>query len=283
MKMKTKENNMTNKFLLITLLFLLCSPTFSKTISIKNGEIGPMELTTFPLENFIKEFAIASDIRISYSKDTIKNSDKIDFYLRHEISQEELLQSIIRLLENKGLTMLKDSGGWSIVKTRDIRFAPVEIYNSDSYPDTNEYITVIHKMKFPLADSTIRSLRSSVSRYARIVSFSDDKTIVINEIGTATSELLKIIESLDTRESYGQYLQEKESTAIRESKKTLKEKNIEELSNKIAELEKENESLKSTDSPKLIEKNGEKNNERRENRQEKRSEKRTEKKESEND
>ncbi|HLE12760.1 MAG: hypothetical protein A2504_09590 [Bdellovibrionales bacterium RIFOXYD12_FULL_39_22] len=261
---------MTNKFLLITLLLLLCHATLSKTISIKDGKVAPMDLTAFSLERFIKEFAISSDIRISYSKDTIKSNDKIDFYLRHEIPQEEFLQSIIRILENKGLTMtmLKDSGGWSIVETRDIRFAPVEIYNSNSYPDTNEYITVIHKMKFPLADSTIRNLRSSVSRHARIVSFSDGRTIVINEIGTATSELLKIIESLDTKENYEQYLQGRESKAIVESKKTPKEKSIEELNNTIAELEKENESLKSIKTPMLGKKNSETKTEKEESKNE---------------
>lgn len=244
--------------LLILLSTFLILPVLAQELIVKDGKAYPVKLVNYPLDKFLNDYARKSGIRVSFSKGTIKKRDKINLSLRKEISLKNLHQYVIKILNNHGLTLTQDSGGWSVINTRDVRYIPVNAFSSDSFPDSNEHITIVHKMKYPLAKSTSRGLRPSLSRYGRVIHFNDNKTIVLNEVGSSSSQLLKIISSLDTEESYNRYLKNKEKKSIEESKKTPKEKSIEELEEKVAKLEREKERFENM-AKKQINKKGAKN------------------------
>ena len=187
----------------------------------KFGKVAPVIIENKPLAEVIKQYANLKNIPVTYKEKLISKDDKVSLHLNHAVELKDFDEYFFYLLSQLGFSILNLSGEMNVVAHKDIRYLANPFYYSDQFPKTHNYITVSHRLKFPIGKSIDRILRPFFSRYGRLVLFGDESTLIFHEKGTNIDILLKIIETMDNNESYERY---------KKMKKTKKHKTEPDLS-----------------------------------------------------
>lgn len=217
---------------LILMMFLCASAQAGFTR--QGSEILPFRDQAYPLASLIEDYASLTGTSISYADDLFRKDQSVHVDFNSKQSLKEFEKFFYSSLDMAGFTAISENGVLWIYNTRDIRYLPVEVYTDDSYPVDKTYSTVIIKLKNPLSSNIARNLRPIVSRYGRVIDFSDGYTLLINDLGTNIDRLKKTIASMDTEKAWKTILES-------EPKKKEPENPLRE---KVLELQIENDILK---------------------------------------
>ena len=126
-------------------------------------------------------------------------------------------------------------------------YLPVDIYTSDKFPESNDFMMVVHQTKLPLAKEIVRGFRPFLSRYGRIIAFGDNRTILYHDKGASISKLVEFSKIIDNNSSYEEIIRNKKENAKKSKgkRKNKKEKDrFAYLMSEVKRLEKENNILK---------------------------------------
>ena len=216
-------------------LLLFClSITAHAGIKVSGDMVQPFKSSAYPMRELIKDYAEMTSTHILYSDKTVEPKETVQVQLKQAMSREDFKKIFYTLLSAHGLSPMESSGFLWIGPSRDNRYLPGPVYTDDSYPRDPSFMLVVHTLKYPLGSSITRNLRPYMSRYGRVINFSDARTIILSDLGDNIARLVKLVESMDTELAYQQVLKEKPKapevdTAIQEKIVGL------ELENKILE------------------------------------------------
>lgn len=216
------------------LLFLLVSVTAHAGIKVQGDQVQPFKSNAYPLRELLKDYAEITSTHIFYSDKTVDPRDVVQLQLNQSMSKADFKQIFYALLNAHGFSPMEESGFLWISPSRDNRYLPGPVYTDDSYPRDESFKLVVHTLKYPLARSITRNLRPYLSRYGRVINFSDARSIILSDLGDNIARLVKIVDSMDTELAYQQVLKEKPKTP--EIDTVTQEKIVSlELENKILE------------------------------------------------
>lgn len=123
--------------------------------------------------------------------------------------KEKLDQVFSFLLYENGYTRVSGPQNLiSIIETRDIRYSPVPLINSDNLSavaKNYDYFMVSHKLRNKhLAKEITRSLRPYMSRYGRIIFHDSSGHLTLQDTGLNIHRLLTLVDKLDIEFSSNQ-------------------------------------------------------------------------------
>lgn len=197
-------------------------------------EVRPFTNKSYPLVSLVEDFAAITGSAVSYADDLFRKDETVHVEFNAPVSLRDFEDFFYASLDQAQFTAVKENGVLWIYPSRDIRYLPVNVHLDDSYPKNKTYSTVLIKLKNPLSSNIARNLRPIMSRYGRVVDFSDGYTILINDLGTNIDRVKKTIASMDTEEAW---------EALLEAKPKIKEKEHP-LRAKVLDLQIENDILK---------------------------------------
>lgn len=215
---------------LISLLMLLPSICFGQ-LRVEEGEVLPFKYENASLSKVIGDFAAVMN-KLIVSNEGLEKKE-VFFSTNSKIKITKLEAILDNLLNAHGYSLLEENGFLTVFSSRDSRYAALPNYDASDVPTTERYVFAHHVMKYPFANSVSRGLRPFMSRYGRIVSFSDGHTITISDTGKNVKRLMILINSFDTKEAYNKLLHEKKNR-----KKIKKPSEREKLELEILKLEK---------------------------------------------
>lgn len=181
----------------IVLLILLVTQAHAG-IKLEHDLIQPFSSTKYPLKDFIADYANIMNVTISYPEDLIKTSEFIQLEINSPTSKENLSHMFYSVLDANDLTVIPKGAFLWIYPAREIRYLPTEVYTDDSYSKNSTFSMVLFTLKNPLSREIARNIRPILSRYGRVIHFSDGKTILISDLGTNLSRLSQTIANMDT-------------------------------------------------------------------------------------
>lgn len=185
----------------IIFILLLCTSAFAG-FNRQGDEIQPFKDPNYPLSSLIEDYASLTGTSVSYADDLFRKDETVHVNFNSSQSPKEFEKFFYSSLDMAGFTAISENGVLWIYNSRDIRYLPVEVYTDDSYPVDKTYSTVIIKLKNPLSSKISRNLRPIMSRYGRVIDFSDGYTLLINDLGTNIDRLKKTIASMDTEKAW---------------------------------------------------------------------------------
>ena len=183
------------------LSFLICLSAQAE-IKVQNGEVLPFSYTNYPLKSFVKEFAELMNVNVSYPAGTIDEKDRVFYKLNAKVSTAEFKKIFLEILDNFGLTGIEEDGVIWLSPARDIRYMISEVYIDNKFPKDASFSMVLFTLKHPLSSEIARNLRPFMSRYGRVIDFSDGKTILMSDQGTNIERLIETIKFMDTGKAY---------------------------------------------------------------------------------
>lgn len=194
-----------------------------QAFEVVDGKVKAFNRENFPLSSFIQESAKALSMAISYNQREVRNNDVVTIASNQELTLSEFKDLFLESLGDFNLTVRKTAIGWDLINASDSRYEFGELYTDQSFPKNKQYITYIHRLKFPLASEFTRSIRAFLSRYGRVFELGDGKTIVLHDYGVQVDYLIKIAQSFDTEETYERALKmRRERNERTEEKGSLK-------------------------------------------------------------
>lgn len=192
------------KFLLLMLL------TFNVHAAMKteNGVILPFKLNDYPLKSLVKDYAELMKATISFPTNLFHPNEKLNLDINSKMTIEEFQTIVFNLLHNRGYTPVEQNGILWIYNSRDIRYIPVGITTDMNFPADSRYRTAVYKLKYPLSSIIARNLRPYMSRYGRVIDFSDARTLILNDTSDNIKRLVKTIEFMDVEEAFKMFATE---------------------------------------------------------------------------
>jgi type II secretory pathway component GspD/PulD (secretin) len=187
---------------IIWVLGLLLSLNAEAAFKLENDEILPFSNIHYPLKELIKDYSELMNLNATYPLDLISDKAEIYVELNSKTPKSTFTAIFNGLLDSMGYTVIVDDGFLWIKEQRDIRYTPSPVYLDQSFPKDASYGIAVHRLKYPLSTEVCRNLRPFMSRYGRIIDFSDARTLVIHEKGDNLERLLKTAEFLDTEIAY---------------------------------------------------------------------------------
>lgn len=175
-------------------------------INIQNDKIQPFKLSNYPMKSLVKDYAELMNLTVSLPKSLIRDDEKVNLEINSQMTKEEFQQIVFNLLNNRGYTPIEQNNIIWIYNTRDIRYLSVPMaYNLD-FPTDSRYRSLVYRLKYPVSSMVARNLRPYMSRYGRVIDFSDARTLIINDASDNLKRLAKTIDYMDTENAYKNFV-----------------------------------------------------------------------------
>lgn len=223
---------------LISLLILLPTLCLGAGMKKESSYVLPLKFVDYPIEKFVADYASLMEKTILVDKRQLqKSKSRVNLILNKKTNLQDFAKMFYTIIESHGFTAVTEGSFLRIIATRDIRYTPTKLYDSNEFPKTDEYILVLHKLKNPLASEITRNMRPFMSRYGRIIDFNDAHSIAIQDRGSNINRLINLIDNLDNSKSVTRL---KKNVRLGKNKKRAKKEkeSKEELEIKILKLQK---------------------------------------------
>ncbi len=189
-------------------LLALCAIAWNAhaTLKTENGNVLPVTLTDYNLQAILEDLARLTDMNIVYPSDMFVPQEKVHLVLSSPVSKEEFRKIVYHLLSGRGYTPIEEYGAVWIYNARDIRYLPTPISQKIDFPADARYRTMVYRLKNPTSSIIARNLRPVMSRYGRVIDFSDARTLIINDTSDNIIRLVKTVEFLDTEAMFKNFV-----------------------------------------------------------------------------
>lgn len=191
------------------LLLLLIAFNAQAALKVENGMILPFKLDDYPLKNLVKDYAELMNETVSFPSNMFHDKEKLHLDINSKMTKEEFQTIVFNLLHNRGYTPIEQNGLMWIYNSRDIRYLPVEISTDLNFPSDSRYRTAVIKLKYPISSIVARNLRPYMSRYGRVIDFSDARTLIINDTSDNIHRVKKTIEFMDVESTFKNFANDK--------------------------------------------------------------------------
>ena len=174
----------------------------------KFAEANPEDITNenFPdlIESFDYPNADIADVIKAISELTGKNfivdpqvRGKITIIAPSQITVAEAYRAFLSALAINGLTVVPSGAFLKIKTARNAQRDSIETYSGDYFPNSDQMITRIIKLKYISADEVNKNLRILPSKDGEMVHYPPTNSIIISDYGANVERVMKIIQQLD--------------------------------------------------------------------------------------
>ena len=174
----------------------------------KFSEANPEDITNenFPdlIESFDYPNADIADVIKAIGELTGKNfivdpqvRGKITIIAPSQITVAEAYRAFLSALAINGLTVVPSGAFLKIKTARNAQRDSIETYSGDYFPNSDQMITRIIKLKYISADEVNKQLRILPSKDGEMVPYPPTNSIIISDYGANIERVMKIINQLD--------------------------------------------------------------------------------------
>ncbi len=185
-------------------------PLTAKTDSrINFGNAQPEDITNenFPdiVESFDYQDADLVEVVKAVSKLTGKNfildnnvrGGKITILAPSKITVAEAYKAFLSALAMNGFTVVPSGKFLKIRTTRTAQAESVEIYGGAYYPNTDQVITRIIKLKYISAEEITKNLRGLHTKEGRLDPYPPTNSLIMTDLGSNVERVVNILKHLD--------------------------------------------------------------------------------------
>lgn len=126
-----------------------------------------------------------------------KLSGKASIQSKDPITVAEAWQAFLSVLQMNDLTIVPAGKFLKIVKSREAAKMSIETYTGEYFPNSDQMITKIIKLKYIPVDELEKALKDLRSKDGEMKSYEPTNSIIITDYGSSVEKLLRIIEELD--------------------------------------------------------------------------------------
>ena len=187
-------------------------------IQSSRNKVAPFELKNYSLEKFLAQSANALDQRITVDASVRESllGDSLTLDVNNSLDKENFEEILRSVLRSFGYTLLQDNSGLTLINSRDLRYMPSPVVLAEDLKKGGEaYTMAVFKTKYPVANVISRNLRPFLSRYARVVSLSDARHLLINDTKENIISLKELIATMDTETTYKTALENMREKALK--------------------------------------------------------------------
>lgn len=156
------------------------------------------------IESFDYSNAEISDVIEAISKLTGKNfivdpavRGKITIIAPTQITVAEAYRAFLSALAINGFTVVPYGNFMKVTSTRNAQRSSIETYSGNYYPDSDQLITRIIRLKYISADEVNKNLRILNSKDGEMVPYPQTNSLIITDFGSNIDRVMKIITQLD--------------------------------------------------------------------------------------
>lgn len=188
------------------LLLMLLAVNAHAALKVQDGVILPFKLTEYPMKSLVKDYAELMNLTVTLPKTLIRDQEKVNLEINSKMTKEEFQQIVFNLLQNRGFTPIEQNSITWIYNARDIRYLSVPISMDLNFPADARFRSLVYRLKYPISAMVARNLRPYMSRYGRVIDFSDARTLIINDVSDNLKRLAKTIDYMDTESTYNNFV-----------------------------------------------------------------------------
>ena len=141
--------------------------------------------------------AIGKLTGINFIVDPSLSSKQISIIAPSPITVAEAYKAFLSALSANGFTVVKSGAFWKIQSTEKAHKDNIEVYSGDYFPNTDQLITRIIKLKHINAKDFETSIRWLLSQDNKISSLESSNSIILSDYGSVIERIMKIVYELD--------------------------------------------------------------------------------------
>lgn len=122
---------------------------------------------------------------------------KIKIIAPSKITVAEAYKAFLSALAANGYTLVKKDAFWKITSTKSALKDNIEIYSGDYFPNTDQLITRIIKLKNINAKKFSDSTKYLLSQENAISHHEETNSIIISDYGSVIEKIMKLVEKMD--------------------------------------------------------------------------------------
>lgn len=122
---------------------------------------------------------------------------KITIIAPSQITVAEAYKAFLSALAINGYTVVPSGNFLKVKSARNAQRDSIETYSGNYYPDSDQMITRIIKLKYITADDVNKNLRILPSKDGEMVPYPPTNSIIISDYGANIDRVMKIIDQLD--------------------------------------------------------------------------------------
>lgn len=156
------------------------------------------------IESFDYPNAEITDVIKAISQLTGKNfivdpavRGKITIIAPSQITVAEAYKAFLSALAINGMTVVPSGSFLKIKTARNAQRDSIETFSGEYFPNTDQMITRIIKLKYISADEVNKNLRILPSKEGEMVSYPQTNSIIISDYGSNIERVMKIIQEID--------------------------------------------------------------------------------------
>ena len=152
----------------------------------------------YPNANLLDLVKAMSELTgINFIVDPSIKGKKISIIASSPITVAEAYRAFLSALASGGYTLVKAGAFWKVIPVKNAHKDNTEVYSGDYFPNTDQLITRIIKLKHINAKEFANSIKWLLSQDQKISSQESSNTIILSDYGSVIERVMKIIEEMD--------------------------------------------------------------------------------------
>jgi len=172
------------------------SEAYLEEINEKNypDMIDTFDYPDIEIKEMIKIMGELTGKRFIYSD---KISGKISIISKTPISMAAAWKAFLSSLQMNDLTIIRSGKFLKIIKARDAIKSNIETYSGTYFPDADQMVTKIIKLKYIPVTELDKSLRSLYSKDGDLKPYEPTNSLIVSDYGSNIEKIIGIIKELD--------------------------------------------------------------------------------------
>ena len=135
---------------------------------------------------------------VNFIVDTTLKSKTISIIAPSPLTVAEAYKAFLSALAANGYTIVKSGAVWKIISVEKAHKENTEVYSGDYFPNTDQIITRIIKLKYINAEEFEKSIKWLLSGEGnRISSYESSNSIILSDYGSVIERIMKIVHEMD--------------------------------------------------------------------------------------
>ena len=141
--------------------------------------------------------AIGKHTGINFILDNDLRNKRISIIAPSQITVAEAYKAFLSALQVHGYTLVKTGAFWKIQTTEKSHKDNIEVYSGDYFPNTDQLITRIIKLKHINAKGFVDSIKFLLSQSEKIKAHESSNSIIVSDYGSVIEKIMKIVYEMD--------------------------------------------------------------------------------------
>lgn len=141
--------------------------------------------------------AIGKLTGINFIVDPALQGKKVSIIAPSSITVAEAYKAFLSALSANGYTVVRSGAFWKIQSTDKAHKDNIEVYSGDYYPNTDQLITRIIKLKYIDAKDFSTSIKWLLSQDNKISTHESSNSIILSDYGSVIERIMKIVYEMD--------------------------------------------------------------------------------------